>query len=49
MILVVEAERTRKQVAQETKAHLKLANANLGGVVLNKRQFHVPDWLYQRL
>jgi len=28
---------------------LRLANANVRGVVLNKKQFHLPDWLYQRL
>lgn len=49
VLLVVEAEKTPWEVAQEAKRVLERANANLVGVILNKRKFHVPEWLYQRL
>ena len=49
IIVVVEAERVRREIVQRSLALLREAKANLLGVVLNKRQFHVPDWLYQRL
>jgi len=49
VIWVVEAERVRFQVAQRAKERLLEAKANLLGVVLNKRRFPVPGWLYRRL
>jgi Mrp family chromosome partitioning ATPase len=49
VILVVECERTRRHVAREARTRLRLANANVRGVVLNKKQFHLPTWLYERL
>ncbi len=49
VVLVVEAETTRWEVAQQAKEVLKRANAKVLGVVLNKRQFHVPGWLYRRI
>ncbi len=48
-LLVIEAERVRWQVAQRTKERLVHGNARLLGAVLNKRQRHVPGWLYQTL
>jgi len=49
VILVVEAERLRWEVAQRTKEQLINTNANVLGVVINKRQFHIPNWLYRTL
>jgi len=49
VILVVESERTRRHVAREARTRLRLANANVRGVVLNKKHFHLPTWLYERL
>ncbi len=49
VLLVVEAERIRWEVAQRTKELLTQAGAQLLGVVLNKRQEHVPSWLYRTL
>ncbi len=47
--LVVEAERSRFEVAQKTKELLLKADANIFGVVINKRRFYIPRWLYQTL
>lgn len=49
VLLVIEAERADGRVALKTKQQLVDANANMLGVVLNKRQQHVPGWLYRRL
>lgn len=48
-LLVLEAERIRKQVAQRVKQRLEQGHARLLGVVLNKRKNHIPEWLYRRL
>lgn len=48
-ILVIEAERERWEVAQKAKDLLEGAGARILGAVLNKRRFHIPSWLYDRL
>lgn len=47
--LVVEAERSRWEVVQRTKELLAQSNANVLGVVINKRRFYIPRWLYRTL
>ena len=47
--LVVEAERSRWEVVQRTKELLVNSNANVLGVVINKRRFYIPEWLYRTL
>ena len=49
VILVVEAESVRWEVAQKAKALLAQANANVIGTVLNKRRFYIPEWVYKTL
>ena len=49
VVLVIEAERLRWEVLLEAKAQLLKWNANTVGVVLNKRRFPIPDWLYRML
>jgi len=49
VVLVVEAERLRWEVLREAKAQLLKWNANTLGVVLNKRRFPIPEWLYRTL
>ena len=49
VIMVVEAEKTRWEVANRAKEDLLQANSKLIGVILNKRQMHIPDWLYKTL
>jgi capsular exopolysaccharide synthesis family protein len=49
VILVVEAEKTRWEVASKAKDDLLQSNSKLLGVILNKRQFHIPEWLYKTL
>ena len=49
VVLVIEAERLRWEVLLEAKARLLKWNANTLGVVLNKRRFPIPEWLYRML
>ena len=49
VIIVVEAERLRWEVVQRMKERLVKAQADVLGVVLNKRRFPIPSWLYRTL
>jgi len=49
ILLVVEAERLRRQVVIQAKQQLENNDANVLGVVFNKRQYHVPNWIYNRI
>lgn len=49
VILVIEAGKTRWEVARRTKEKLTEAGIPVLGVVLNKRRHYVPQWLYGRL
>ena len=48
-ILVVEAEKTRWKVAENTKNRLMASQAKILGMAFNKRNFYVPDYFYRRL
>jgi capsular exopolysaccharide synthesis family protein len=48
-ILVVEAEKTRREVVEEAKRVLDTSGVDLLGAVLNRRQYHIPDAIYRRL
>jgi Mrp family chromosome partitioning ATPase len=49
VILILESGKTRRQVAQKAKKEIEAAGGNFLGVVLNKRKFYIPKWLYKRL
>jgi capsular exopolysaccharide synthesis family protein len=49
VVLVVESGKIRRQVALRVKKELEDAGARILGVVLNKRKYHIPEWLYKRL
>ena len=49
VIIVVEAEKTRWEVARHSQERLLEARATVLGIVLNKRRFHMPEWLYKTL
>jgi protein-tyrosine kinase len=49
VVLVVEAENTRWPVAEATKERIIKSGGNLLGMVLSKRQFHIPEFIYSRL
>ena len=49
VVLVVEANSTRKEAARRVKDNLAAANVSVLGVVLNNRVFPIPDAIYRRL
>jgi hypothetical protein len=49
IVLVVEANSTRREAAKRAKEDLVAANVNLLGVVLNNRTFPIPEAIYRKL
>lgn len=49
VIVVVEAERTRRETVRNALKTIETARGNLLGCVLNKRRYLVPQWIYSRL
>ena len=49
VVLVIESGKIRRQVALRAKKELEDAGARILGVVLNKRKYYIPEWLYKRL
>ncbi len=49
VVVVVEAEKTRWEVVERAKQRIENGKGKILGVVLNKRRFYIPDWLYRRL
>lgn len=47
-ILVIEAERTVSVAAARTVAAIEEAGGHLLGLVLNKRRYIIPEWIYGR-
>lgn len=49
VVLVVAAESTRAPVAQNLRDRIAEVGGPIIGVVLNRRRFHIPNFLYRRL
>ena len=49
VVLVLNAMRTRRQAALRAKLELEDAGAKLLGVIINKRKYYIPKWLYRKL
>lgn len=49
VLLVIEAENTRWQVAKEARKNLESAGVGVLGAVLNNKSYYIPDWLYRFL
>ena len=49
VVMVVEAETTRRETARRMKQNLDAASVRVLGVVLNNRTFSIPEALYRRL
>jgi len=49
VVLILEADRTRRDTARRIKESLAVANAKVLGVVLNNRSYPIPEPLYSRL
>jgi Mrp family chromosome partitioning ATPase len=49
VVLVVEAEKTRWPVAENVRDKIKGSGGNILGIVLNKRRYYIPEWVYKKL
>ena len=49
VVLVVEAEKTRWPVAENVRDRIKSSGGNILGIVLNKRRYYIPEWVYKKL
>ncbi len=49
ILLVVEAEKTRRQVAEDVRYQIEDNGGTILGVILNKRRFPIPSFIYNRL
>ena len=49
VVLVIAAEDTRWPVAERVRQSIERSGGRVLGVVLNKRRYHIPRWVYQRL
>ena len=49
VILVIESGKTRRPVAIRAKRELEENGANILGVILNRRKYYIPEWIYKRL
>jgi len=49
VILVIESGKTRRQVAIRARKELEAAGGMFLGVILNKKKYYIPNWIYKRL
>ena len=49
VILVVEAEKTRWQVALSAKEKIIKSGGTILGTVFNKRKYYIPEYIYKYL
>ena len=49
VVVVVESNLTRSEVVRHTLDKLESGHANIIGTILNKRELHIPRWLYRFL
>jgi len=49
VIMVVQAEKTRWEVAQSAKEQIENDKVKITGVILNRRQMYIPEWVYKML
>jgi succinoglycan biosynthesis transport protein ExoP len=48
-ILVIRAESTRAEVADQAKRTVMESGGYLIGAILNRREYHIPDFIYRHL
>jgi len=49
VVMVITAGKTRRQVAQRVKKEVEDAGGTMLGVVINRRKYYIPEWIYKRL
>lgn len=49
VVLVILSGKTRRQIAMKAKEAIEDAGGKLLGVILNRRKYYIPQWIYGRL
>ncbi len=49
VILVIEAGKTKKPIAQAAIEKIEQSGGKLLGIVLNRRKHYIPEWIYRHL
>jgi Mrp family chromosome partitioning ATPase len=49
VILTLESGKARRSVALKAKKEIEESGGKFLGVVLNKREYYIPKWIYKRL
>jgi Mrp family chromosome partitioning ATPase len=49
VVFVIEAGKTRRQVAAAVKEQFEKAGAQVLGLVLNRKKYYIPEFIYKRL
>jgi len=48
VLLVIEAEKTRKKVVKNLKNRINANGGTVVGVIFNKRKYYIPEYLYKK-
>jgi capsular exopolysaccharide synthesis family protein len=49
VVMVITSGKTRRQVAKRVKNEVEDAGGTVLGVVINRRKYYIPEWIYKRL
>ena len=49
ILMVIRAEKTYDRVIDQARRTLERSGGSILGAVLNRRHYHIPEWLYHRL
>lgn len=49
VILVIEAGKTKRPIAQAAIQKIEQSGGKLLGIVLNRRRYYIPEWIYRYL
>jgi Mrp family chromosome partitioning ATPase len=49
LVLVMRAGEIRWEVMQEARRHLERADIPIFGGILNRREYHIPSWVYRNI
>jgi Mrp family chromosome partitioning ATPase len=49
VILMLESEKAQQKVALKVKQKIETARGRFLGVVINRRKYYIPNWIYRRL
>ena len=49
IVLVVQCERTKREIVQRALGMIGQFNGKVLGIVLNRKKYYIPEFIYRRL